>query len=161
MPIEYRTGDMFADDDINCYIVPTNCYGVMGKGLALTAAKRWPGVARAQRHEALVEDLQIGWLSVYSDEDIPELGGKVVICLPTKVHWKNLSTLANVRAGLEELHDWLLEMGGSGIVDTVAVPALGCGLGQLAWRDVKPLIEQYLSGLEPHRIVVYEPQEQR
>jgi O-acetyl-ADP-ribose deacetylase (regulator of RNase III) len=41
-------------------------------------------------------------------------------------------------------------------VTSVALPALGCGLGGLSWSDVKPRIEAALGDL-PIDVLVFEP----
>ena len=42
-------------------------------------------------------------------------------------------------------------------IPSVAVPALGSGLGGLDWEDVREVIQDELSGLEDINIMVYEP----
>ena len=41
--------------------------------------------------------------------------------------------------------------------ETVVLPRLGCGLGQLRWDDVKPILERYLDD----RFIVLTPPEAR
>ena len=41
-------------------------------------------------------------------------------------------------------------------VGSVAVPALGCGCGGLAWSDVRPIMSEFLAVGET-RFYVYEP----
>ncbi len=40
---------------------------------------------------------------------------------------------------------------------SIAIPPLGCGLGGLDWRDVRPLIESSFSELVEVRVLLYEP----
>jgi len=42
-------------------------------------------------------------------------------------------------------------------IASIAVPPLGCGLGGLDWRDVKPLIEQAFAGVPAVQVVLFEP----
>lgn len=49
------------------------------------------------------------------------------------------------------LHDYL----NSNRIESVAVPALGCGNGGLDWAIVRLMIEKHLAGLNCN-IVVYE-----
>ena len=42
-------------------------------------------------------------------------------------------------------------------ISSVAIPPLGSGLGGLAWRDVRPVIEAALADLPDVRAIVYEP----
>jgi O-acetyl-ADP-ribose deacetylase (regulator of RNase III) len=63
------------------------------------------------------------------------------------------SKLPDIETGLRDLRRQLLERE----ISSVAVPALGCGLGQLSWTDVRPVIEDALGDLESTRVVVFEP----
>jgi len=42
---------------------------------------------------------------------------------------------------------------------SVAIPALGCGFGQLPWPQVRARIEAFAATLPKVRMVVYEPKE--
>jgi O-acetyl-ADP-ribose deacetylase (regulator of RNase III) len=42
-------------------------------------------------------------------------------------------------------------------VAALALPALGCGAGGLAWADVRPLIERACTQMPEVRTVVYGP----
>lgn len=68
-------------------------------------------------------------------------GGPVFAGFPTKHDWHDRSDLdlieqsARELAEVANLRDW----------QTVALPRVGCGLGQRDWKtEVKPILEQYL-----------------
>jgi O-acetyl-ADP-ribose deacetylase (regulator of RNase III) len=61
--------------------------------------------------------------------------------------------LPDIAAGLDDLRRQLLERE----IQSVAIPALGCGLGGLSWHDVKPTIEAALGELSATRVLVFEP----
>jgi O-acetyl-ADP-ribose deacetylase (regulator of RNase III) len=75
-----------------------------------------------------------------------------IINVPTKRHWRDPSCLQDVASGLDALRDYLAPLGPV----TVALPALGCGRGGLAWSRVRDLIEAKLHDL-PATIDVYAP----
>lgn len=75
-----------------------------------------------------------------------------VILLATKNHWRQPSEISWVDQGLRNLRYWLLEHS----VTDPAVPALGAGLGQLAWPSVFELICQHLGDFPG--LTVYPPQ---
>ena len=54
-----------------------------------------------------------------------DAGDRYVINFPTKDHWRSRSRLADIETGLADLRRVLGELG----VASVAVPALGAGLG--------------------------------
>jgi O-acetyl-ADP-ribose deacetylase (regulator of RNase III) len=42
-------------------------------------------------------------------------------------------------------------------IKSVAIPALGCGLGGLNWAEVREIITRELQALRDVRVVVFEP----
>ena len=44
-------------------------------------------------------------------------------------------------------------------IHSIAIPALGCGLGGLNWHDVRPRIEKMLEQLSDLRAIVFVPTE--
>jgi hypothetical protein len=79
---------------------------------------------------------------------------RYIINFPTKKHWRSGSRLEDVAAGLDSLVDAVTELG----VTSVAIPALGCGNGGLAWEDVRPLIERACGRMTDVRAVIYPPE---
>ena len=81
---------------------------------------------------------------------------RFIINFPTKLHWKDPSNIEYIEEGLQTLGVAIqLEE-----IKSIGIPPLGCGLGGLDWKDVKPLIDKYLSGFEYSNyveIVVFEP----
>lgn len=41
-------------------------------------------------------------------------------------------------------------------IRSVALPKLGCGLGGLEWKEVRPLIDTILGDMDDVEVVVYE-----
>ena len=54
---------------------------------------------------------------------------RFVINFPTKGHWRSPARIEDIEAGLDDLVRVVRELG----VDSIAIPALGCGNGGLAW----------------------------
>ena len=143
--IELVTGDLF-ETDAEALVNPVNTRGVMGKGLALAFKRAFPANEQAYRAACAAGEVQLGRMFVF------DAGDRYVINFPTKDHWRSRSRLADIESGLGDLRRVLGELG----VASVAVPALGAGLGGLAWDDVRPLIEAALGDL-PVRALVFEP----
>jgi O-acetyl-ADP-ribose deacetylase (regulator of RNase III) len=141
--------DIFASN-ARAIVIPTNCYGANGAGLAKMAAQRWPTWDRQYR--ALCKGTPIEPGSVHFFDVQESNTTRVVIALPTKDHWSDPSRLPWVEAGIRALADALHESNLS-----VAIPALGCGLGELQWDDVRPLLESILGPVEGADIRVYAP----
>lgn len=148
--ITFQRGDIFRDD-AEAIVNPVNCVGSMGRGLAQQFKQRFPGnfegYARACRQGAV----KPGRMFVH---EVP--GGSApqyVINFPTKRHWRNPSRMEDITSGLAALAGEIRSRG----IRSVAVPALGSGLGQLDWQEVRREIQAGLEGLEDVRITVYEP----
>lgn len=148
MPIDLVHGDIF-ESRAQALVNPVNCVGVLGKGLAAEFARRFPAYAADYRWQCRMGDLRFGRVVGYRTAD-----GLRIVSFPTKWHWRDRSSLVDIKAGLAELRLKVVVWG----IRSMAVPALGCGLGGLAWDDVRPLLEAYL-GPFPIPVELYEPRD--
>lgn len=150
--VELRDGDIFAAD-CEAIVCPVNCRGVMGKGLALQFKQRYPDNYAAYRQACLSGQLRMGQVLVYQrlGADNP----RYIINFPTKDHWKDMSTVAHIRVGLAALSAQLLKHG----IRSVALPALGCGLGGLAWGMVcREIINHFATKHGELKVILFKPQ---
>lgn len=150
--IEYVHGDLLKAD-AQALVNPVNCVGVMGKGLALQFKQAYPGNDISYRAACERGELRPGTLHVYQLK-APMLDPRYIVNFPTKHHWRDRSRLDDVERGLDALVEWLQESG----VHSIAVPMLGCGLGGLAWADVRPRIEHAFEAIPNVRVLVYGPE---
>lgn len=131
------------------WVNPVNCVGVMGAGVAKKFASKFPDVLNYYRHVCNVQkSMQPGFIITMRHDAPPP---SWVVCLATKDHWKNPSKLTWIADGLDNLASWCKEEQ----ISSLAIPAIGCGLGGLDWSVVRPMIESrlgFLPGLE-----VYDP----
>ncbi len=141
--IEVVRGDMFARPH-HLYVNPVNCVGVMGAGLALRFKQRFPEMFLDYHAICKRGGLHPGLLHIWND---------TVINFPTKTNWRESSRLDYIESGLDALHDYLSARSPS---LSIAIPALGCGLGGLNWIHVRPLIVSRLSSLS-HEVYLHEP----
>lgn len=146
MAIVYTTGNLM-DAPTQALVNPVNLRGAMGAGLAKAFADREPAVVPAYRKALRTRKLTAStpWWWRMSD-------GRWMVCLATKDDWRRPSTLALVRQGLEGLAGQIRENGMG-----VALPMLGCGLGGLAWPEVRGAIEEALGG-SAQEVLVYGPE---
>ena len=146
MPIKIvPAGDILADD-ADAIVVPVNTVGVMGKGLALQVARRYPSILSIYKAALRSKQLEIGKVYVVSHP--------LMILFPTKADWRNPSQLEYIQAGLVSLTEAIAKQG----LRSVAVPALGCGLGGLDWHQVRAEIEAALASTSAD-IRLYTPKE--
>lgn len=149
--IEIGQGSIL-DAQVEAIVNPVNCVGVMGAGLALAIRQQWPRVYEDFRHATTNGLIRIGYIhSSSTGQDRPRL----VMHLPTKLHWRDPSRLEWVEAGMRELVEKAAEMN----LRSVAIPALGCGLGGLRWAAVEPVIQDALGRASGTKWLVFPPQE--
>lgn len=146
--IEYSNGSIF-DADVEVLINPVNCVGVMGAGLAKEFKVRYP-----LQYSEYARVCKKGYVMVGVPLWIPD-SGQTIIHLPTKHHWKDQSTLEGITKGISNL----VKMTRFNEFESIAIPALGCGLGGLNWSDVLPIMLSKLETLRYVRIIIYPPKE--
>lgn len=136
--VTVREGDIFKSS-AQTLVNTVNCVGVMGKGIALGFRKRFPAmhddyVLRCERGE-----VQLGRPYLYT-----QAGGPWILNFPTKDHWRSVSRLTDIEAGLEFLEANYRAWG----ITSLAVPPLGSGLGGLEWQVVGPTLYDHLRRLD-------------
>ena len=124
-------GSIF-DSDAEAIVNAVNCVGVMGGGLAKAFKDRFPHMNEQYEVKCKLGLLRPGQLDIYVVDSSP----KYIINFPTKDDWKDPSKLDYLYTGRAELlfTVWQWQM------KSVAIPALGCGLGGLRWENVKPIL---------------------
>jgi len=161
-------GDMFFSK-VQTLTISVNTVGVMGKGLASRAKYQFPDVYVRYQDVCRAKRLTMGAPYLYKRETsldyqlaadsgtLPNGNSETWFLLfPTKRHWRENSDIVGIEEGLH----WVVENYSSEGIKSLAMPALGCGLGRLDWRDVGPLMSRYLTKLDiPVRI--YLPAEKR
>lgn len=150
--IEFKKGNLFNDfNKVEAIINTVNCVGVMGKGIAKEFSRRFPELLKEYKFKCSTKELTIGRNHIYV---IPNHGiTKYIVNFPTKNHWRNDSKLEYIDEGLNDLVKVLKDLN----INSIALPALGCGNGNLKWDSVKPLIEKKLGRINDVKVVVYEP----
>ena len=137
MTINYTNNSIF-DIDAEAIVNPVNCVGVSGAGLALQFRLRYPENDRVYRQNCRLGRLRPGSVLVTdAGLDSP----KYIVNFPTKRHWRDSSRLDDIRLGLRRLREELLRRE----IRSVALPALGAGLGGLSWDAVKREIEREMA----------------
>ena len=129
---------------------PVNTVGVMGAGLAKQFRREFPGNYAAYVNACRAGEVATGRMFVFDNG--PGCVPRWIINFPTKRHWKERSRVEDIALGLDDLRSTVQRLR----ISSIAVPALGCGLGGLDWAEVKPLVVASLSGLDATTLV-FEP----
>ena len=125
-----KKGDMF-QSEAKILVNAVNCVGVMSGGLAAIFKKRFPDMFVQYAAYCKEKKLTPGGIHVYKDKD------KWIFNVATKDHWLQDSQYEWIETGLNNIVIEAKKLG----VDSIAVPGLGCGLGNLSWNKVKIMIE--------------------
>jgi len=136
--VKVLVGDLF-ESKAQTWVNTINCVGVMGKGVALEFKNRFPDmyedyVTRCKRGE-----VKLGYPYLFK-----RLVPPWILNFPTKDHWRSVANLKSIIEGLKYLlshyKDWRIQ--------SLAIPPLGCGQGQLEWRIVGPTLYRLLSKID-------------
>jgi O-acetyl-ADP-ribose deacetylase (regulator of RNase III) len=145
--IHFVKGNIF-DSKAEAFVNAVNTVGVMGKGIAFEFKNRYPKNYSVYKTACANGAFKIGAVLSIKEHD-----GKIIINFPTKQHWKHVSEYQFIEHGLNALKENIKEQN----IKSIALPALGCGLGGLKWNLVKGMIETALVNIDID-IYVYEPQ---
>jgi len=113
-----------------------NCVGVMGKGIALEFKIRFPEMYHDYLQKCKREEVKLGKPYLYKESGLPW-----ILNFPTKDHWRSISRIKDIEKGLRYLKEYYKRWG----IQSLAVPPLGCGHGQLEWKVVGRTLYRYLS----------------
>ena len=159
-------GDMFFSQ-MQTLTVSVNVVGIMGKGLASRTKYQFPDVYVKYQDACRSKKLRMGRPYLYRREafldgelaDDPTTMAQVnankwFLLFATKRHWRDMSDLEGIREGLGWIRENYVREG----IRSLAMPALGCGLGRLEWRDVGPVMCGVLSSIGIP-VAIYLPRE--
>ncbi len=148
--IEYKTGDILAEQ-AEALVNTVNCVGVMGRGIALQFKRAFPDNFIAYAALCKKEGMSPGRMFVFKTNrtDLPHY----IINFPTKRHWKGKSRIEDIETGLEALIGEIQKYN----IHSIAIPALGCGLGGLSWEEVRSRMEGSLGLLEDVTVTIFQP----
>jgi O-acetyl-ADP-ribose deacetylase (regulator of RNase III) len=148
--IEIAKGNIL-EADAEALVNTVNCEGFMGKGIALQFKQAFPENFKAYASACHAGRVVPGRMFIFDNGRL--INPRYVINFPTKRHWRGKSRIADIRSGLEALLADLRRLD----LHSIAMPPLGCGLGGLDWREVRPMIVKAFSELPDVRVLLFEP----
>lgn len=132
--IRVLLGDLF-ESRAQTWVNTVNCVGVMGKGVALGFKERFPEMFADYAERCQHGEVRLGRPYLFKQTVEPW-----IVNFPTKFHWRQVTNLNDIVAGLHYLESKYKVWG----ITSLAVPPLGCGNGQLEWRVVGPTLYRHL-----------------
>lgn len=148
--IDYKIGNI-SEAKTEAIVNTVNCVGIMGRGVALQIKKAFPKNFKAYKIACEHGEVQPGKMFVFSTDML--MNPKYIINFPTKRHWRSKSRMEDIESGLVALVDTIRRHK----IRSIAVPALGSGLGGLNWNEVRPRIEDALRDIPKLQTVMFEP----
>jgi len=160
LTVKQWVGNLWAMHEAGWHIViPTNLYAkadgqaVMGRGIALQAAQKWPDLKMwygyhltghirqtPEGRNPRMEDINEADLLAIDNE-------RRLICLPVKTSWNQGARKGLIRSSLACLATMMTKPALQNA--SVAIPRIGSGNGLLDWEaDVKPLVREFLVSLD-------------
>jgi len=136
--VKVLVGENMFESKAQTLVNTVNTVGVMGKGIALEFKKRFP-----EMYNDYVTRCQAGLVKL-GQPYLYKQSRPWIINFPTKDHWRSVSRITDIVQGLQYLHEHYRAWG----VESMAVPPLGCGSGQLEWRVVGRTLYRWLKRFE-------------
>ncbi|MEH1994808.1 DarT ssDNA thymidine ADP-ribosyltransferase family protein [Nostoc sp.] len=159
-------GDMFFSN-MQTLTISVNLQGIMGKGLASRAKYQFPDVYVVYQDACRNKQLTATKPYLYKreaslDQELADLSFPLVtsnavkwfLSFATKRQWRDNSRLEDIQGGLDWVRNNCHEIG----IQSLAMPALGCGLGNLNWSEVGPVMCRYLHNIGIP-VAIYLPRE--
>ncbi len=148
--IEIAKGNIL-EADAEALVNTVNCVGFMGKGIALQFKQAYPANFKAYEAACHAGEVVPGRMFIFDNGRL--INPRYIINFPTKRHWRGKSRIGDIRSGLKASIADVRRLG----IRSIAVPPLGCGLGGLNWREVRPMIEEEFAEVPDVRMLLFEP----
>lgn len=125
-----KEGDIFSLKGVSSYAHGCNCAGAMGKGIALQFRNRYPVMYK--EYKLLCQSGQFNPGDVFDYN----YGEGYVYNLATQQSWRTQAKIEYIKSALNEMCKLAISQN----VKSIAMPAIGAGLGGLHWEEVKSVI---------------------
>ena len=139
MELVEKKGNIFTTE-AEVYLIPVNCEGYMGAGLALECAVRHPDKEQEYKRVCANGEMNIGMtLWQFMDET-----NKFQVLFPTKKKFSYPSRLSFIESATLNL----IQVIDAKKIRRIAIPRLGADLGKLDWKTTRPVVERLLNTSE-------------
>lgn len=123
-----------------------NCFNVMGAGFAKQVKTRYPKAYLADKQTS---EGNVGKLGYYSHANVGTDNEFIIVNAYTQYRYGHTN---GPHADLNAIHRVFTRIARDFNHARIAYPLIGCGLGGLNWKDVKPVIDIALEGMD-HTLV--------
>ena len=119
--IQFKTGNIFENTNVDAIVNTVNCVGVMGRGIALQFKKKYPENFKMYQAACKMGEVVPGKMFVFKNPSL--IAPYFIINFPTKRHWKYASRMEDIKSGLKDLVYTIKKHE----IKSVVIPPLGCG----------------------------------
>jgi len=150
MPIEFVTGDLFANAHaVRAFAHGCNCQGSMGAGIAVGFRERYPTMYEHYRTlcKATPRAFNLGDVWLWMADGQPwvfNLGTQEGI-------WRGRASYEAIETALGRMR----ELADAEDIPSIAIPRIGVGYGGLSWKKVRVIVERVFAGWTG-KLIVYE-----
>lgn len=145
--IEYiKEGDIFAIPGVYNYAHGCNCAGAMGKGIALQFKNKFPLMYKKYKLLCQKKEFTPGDVYDYSYES------GHVYNLATQESWRSKAKMEYIKSSLIKM----MQLAIQNQTKTIALPAIGAGLGGLKWNDIKSELNEISFHYPSVKLIVVE-----
>lgn len=144
MVLEHRTGDLFAQTDLDAIGHGCNTMGKMGGGIAVLFRRYYPDMFTEYRRLCLSGDLSVGGMFAWETAK-----GKWIYNLASQQRTGRDARIEAIEASLDLALVHATEHG----VTSIGLPRIGAGIGGLRWPDVQAAITE-VAAPSPVRVVL-------
>lgn len=148
--IDFKQGNLL-EEKAEALVNTVNCVGVMGKGIALQFKQAFPENFHQYEKACRAGEVVVGRMFTVQTGSI--FYPRFIINFPTKRHWRGKSKIEDIESGLVALIAEVRRLS----INSIAIPALGCGNGGLNWVAIKPIIASAFTELPDVKVVIFEP----
>lgn len=147
--IEVRGNLWEYEADFRCIttngFIKTNGAAVMGRGCALEATQKYPGIDEVLGFLLKEHGNHVHELSWFDPQPSTQQQARGLLSFPVKHNWRDKADPDLIRRSASELRKFIddYDRNFDAVNTVVVVPRPGCGNGQLRWEDVKPILEPY------------------
>lgn len=137
MIISEQKQDLFSLN-VSTIVCPVNTVGTMGNGLALYCKNKYPGLVSFYKDACKTGSLAAGRCVMFKAN--PSLG---ILLFPSKTDWRLDSSIDLIEVALMDI--WINYQEYQ--IESLGIPAVGCGKGNLPYEDVRKSLYRWLDSM--------------
>jgi len=152
--VQVRDGDIFADP-AEVWVNAVNCVGVMNAGIAKQFRQRFPDYFADYYTKCYHGKLELGRVDYYAvaPTRVAAPPPLFIVSFPTMLNPGEVARGDDLKAGMKSLKDFC----DAYKIDYLAIPALGCGIGQFDFANLEDIVLHTFENEMIPEVTLYRP----